>query len=135
MQNAAPKKLFPGGNCGSRAKLFDMRTDIAGQLFTVSDLLEPEECLTFIERGESIGFEAASVSTPGGPKMLPGVRNNDLATFDDPALAEWFRQRIAPFVPPTINGRSASGQTGQLQMNAFRANDQFPGGRRRCGVK
>ena len=36
---------------------------IAESLFTVPNILTPQECAEFIERGEGIGFESATVST------------------------------------------------------------------------
>jgi hypothetical protein len=64
-------------------------------VFTVHGLFTAAECQQFIERGESVGFEAATVRTSGGPQMMTGIRNNDRAILDDPelALSVWERVR------------------------------------------
>lgn len=70
-----------------------MRTDIAENLFTTAGLLTADECRRLIERGEGLGFEAASVAMAEGPRMVTAVRNNDRATFDDPARRPPSRRR------------------------------------------
>ena len=50
-------------------------------------MFTPEECRELIARGESLGFEAASVTTSSGPQMLPNLRNNDRAIFEDADFA------------------------------------------------
>ena len=72
-----------------------MIQQIASGLFTVADVLNQEECADFIARGEGLGFESATVSAASGPRMLPSVRNNDRAIFDEPALAEWCWGRLS----------------------------------------
>ncbi|MCY2984192.1 MAG: hypothetical protein NTY15_11250 [Planctomycetota bacterium] len=46
-------------------------------IFTVSDVFFAAECDALIERAEAIGFDAASVRTHSGPKMMTNIRNND----------------------------------------------------------
>ena len=46
-------------------------------VFTVAGVFSPAECAGLIDRAESIGFDAASVRTRSGAKMLPKIRNND----------------------------------------------------------
>jgi hypothetical protein len=102
-----------------------MRTDVAANLFTVADLIAVDECRELIERGEAIGFEAASVSTPSGPKMMANVRTNDRVTFEDPILAEWLWQRVKPHVPSSMNGATASGLNERLRIYRYDPSQKF----------
>ncbi|HEX8913839.1 MAG TPA: 2OG-Fe(II) oxygenase [Humisphaera sp.] len=102
-----------------------MRTDLAEHLFTIADLLTPDECRQLIARGEGLGFEAASVATAGGPQMLPSVRNNDRATFDDPGLAEWLWERAKPHVPPELGGATAVGLNERLKFYRYDPSQRF----------
>ncbi len=102
-----------------------MRTDIAENLFTVSGLLTPAECERLIERGEGMGFEAASVATASGPRMMANVRNNDRATFDDLALADWLWQRVGPYVPAVLAGSVASGLNERFRFYRYDASQRF----------
>lgn len=75
---------------------------IADNLFTVHGILTPEECAELIDRGERMGFEAATVSLADGPKMMTNVRNNDRVVFDDPSLASSLWPRVRPHVPQQL---------------------------------
>ena len=76
-----------------------MKTTIADELFTLSGLLSPAECLTLIERGESIGFDPAAVRTAAGPRRLTEIRDNDRAEFHDAELAARLWGRCREFMP------------------------------------
>jgi len=101
-----------------------MRTEIAETLFTVADLLTPAECQQLIERGERIGFEAASVATAAGAKMMTNLRNNDRATFDDPALAAQLWERVEPHVP-SLGGSTPVGLNERLRFYRYDPSQRF----------
>ena len=101
-----------------------MRTEIAETLFTVADLLTPAECQQLIDRGERIGFEAASVATAAGAKMMTNLRNNDRATFDDPALAAQLWERVAPHVP-SLCGSTPVGLNERLRFYRYDPSQRF----------
>jgi prolyl 4-hydroxylase len=102
-----------------------MKTHIAENLFTVAGLLTPAECQQLIDRGEEMGFEAASVATAGGPRMMANVRNNDRVTFEDPALAEWLWERAEPHVPPTLEGAVVTGLNERLRFYRYDPSQRF----------
>jgi prolyl 4-hydroxylase len=102
-----------------------MRTDLAENLFTVAGLLTADECKQLIDRGEAIGFEAASVAMASGPRVLPSVRNNDRATFDDPTLADWLWQRVKEHVPAEIGGATAAGLNERLRFYRYDPSQRF----------
>jgi len=82
---------------------------LADNLFTVAGILSPAECVAMIERGESIGFEPASVRTLGGRQMRNDIRDNDRAEFDDPTFAAMLWERCRPFVPDELESGTAIG--------------------------
>jgi len=100
------------------------RTEIAENLFTVAALLTPEECRQLIDRGEGIGFEAASVATTAGTKMMTNVRNNDRATFDDPKLATDLWERVKPHLPP-LGAATAIGLNERLRFYRYDPSQRF----------
>lgn len=102
-----------------------MKNILAEHLFTVTGLLTPAECAELIALGERLGFEAASVATAGGLQMMPGVRNNDRVTFDDPALTDWLWQRVKPYVPPEIDGCVAVGLNEPLRFYRYDPSQRF----------
>lgn len=102
-----------------------MKREIAEHLFTVTDLLAPAECQELIARGEAMGFEAASVAMAAGTRMMPGVRNNDRVTFDNPELAEWLWHRLRAHVAPEIDGATAAGLNDRLRFYRYDPSQRF----------
>jgi len=82
---------------------------IVDGIFTISGLFTPEECERLIRRGEALGYEAASVRTSGGPKMLTKIRNNDRAEFTDQAFADDLWARVRQYIPAELDGVRATG--------------------------
>jgi hypothetical protein len=102
-----------------------VRTDIAENLFTVGNLLTPDECQRLIDRGEGMGFEAASVAMASGARVMTNVRKNDRVTFDDPALAAWLWGRVQPHVPRTLGGSVAAGLNERLRFYRYDPSQKF----------
>lgn len=78
---------------------------LSEDVFTVDGLLSPEECRQYIARFEDDGFEDAPIMTAGGPVVFHDVRNNQRVMFDDLDLAAHLWERVAEYVPPTIQRR------------------------------
>ncbi|MDB5390066.1 MAG: putative iron-regulated protein [Planctomycetaceae bacterium] len=78
-------------------------------LFTVQNLLSPDECRELIDRGEALGFQRAAVRTASGPQMRSDIRDNDRTEFTDTNLATELWQRCLPFVPRVLEGAVAVG--------------------------
>lgn len=70
------------------------KTDVV----TIDDFLTADQCQAMIDHAEANGFEAASVRTGQGAKMMTQVRNNDRFIFDDAALASEFWRGIEMFL-------------------------------------
>ncbi len=102
-----------------------MRSDLGDNVFTVSGLLMPEECLELIARGESIGFRPASVRTAPGPRPRPDIRDNDRAEFDDPGLAESLWRRCLPFLSQESEGGVAVGLDHHFRLYRYDAGQRF----------
>ena len=66
---------------------------------TIEGFLSPAECESLVDASEGASYEAATVDTRGGPRMLGNLRNNDRVTTDDPVRAEWLWQRLRTAFP------------------------------------
>lgn len=93
-------------------------------IFTVSNIFSPVECGMLIDRAESIGFDAASVRTRSGPKMMTNVRNNDRVNLEDPELAATMWSRIAS-VLPLIDNQTATGVDSKLRFYRYEPGQEF----------
>ncbi len=84
-------------------------------VWTVPDLLTPEECSTLITRIEAVGCAPAPITTARGFVMRPDIRNNTRATIDDHDLAKTLFERVRRHVPEVMCGG----------MRAIGANERF----------
>ncbi|HLK55943.1 MAG TPA: 2OG-Fe(II) oxygenase [Chthonomonadaceae bacterium] len=94
-------------------------------IFTVSNLFTPEECRQLIDKGEAMGFEAASIRLPDGAQMMPNVRNNDRAIYHDPEFAHAVWERVRAFVPPQIEGCRATGLYEEFRFYRYDPGQRF----------
>jgi prolyl 4-hydroxylase len=83
--------------------------------WTVDDFLPAGECDAMIDRMEREGITPAPVTTHRGAVMRPDIRNNDRASFDDPALAKSLFERVRPHVPKVL----------QASWHAVGCNERF----------
>ena len=63
------------------------------KLFVIPQFLTPEECETFIERSEQLGYADAPINTSFGPLVRKDVRDNQRLLLDDPELASAWWER------------------------------------------
>lgn len=75
---------------------------LSNDVFLVHDFLSPQECDEYIERAESLGFEAAPVTTALGPRMITEVRNNTRVMLEDDVLASEIFNRARTLLPTSM---------------------------------
>jgi hypothetical protein len=102
-----------------------MKTTIAENLFTLDNFLSSDECDQLIARGEALGFEAATVATAAGPRMMTNVRNNDRATLDDADLTAWLWQRAQPHIPTPLGNAVAFGFNDHFKFYRYDPSQRF----------
>lgn len=93
--------------------------------FTVDGLLSPERCRVLIERGESLGFADAPITTATGFVMRPDIRNNTRVMFDDLNLAAELHARARPFVPAAIGPWGLCGVNERFRIYRYQPGQQF----------
>ena len=93
-------------------------------VFTVAGVFTAEECSALIERAESIGFDAASVRTPSGAKMMTKIRNNDRVNLDDPELADLMWSRVASLLP-TLDDQQPVSVDNRLRFYRYEPGQEF----------
>ncbi len=94
-------------------------------IFTIAQLLSPEECAALISRGESLGFEAASVTTGSGPKMLTGIRNNDRVDLLDDDLLQTLWGKVSAVMPREMDGFPIVGLHPRLRFYRYDPGQRF----------
>lgn len=99
---------------------------VPDQIFTVSNILSPEECADYIALTEKIGYTAAGL-TIGQDQyfMAPNVRSNDRVILDDEERAADLWRRIADYVPVTIDRWTAIGLNERLRFYRYDPGQRF----------
>lgn len=64
-----------------------MLTALSPCIFTITNVLTPDECQEYIAWSEGLGYELAPVSLVGGAAMRPDIRNNARVMIDAPERA------------------------------------------------
>jgi hypothetical protein len=72
-----------------------------------------------------MGFEAASVATASGARMMTNLRNNDRSTFEDPALTALLWERVRPHVASPLAHSTAVGLNERLRIYRYDPSQRF----------
>lgn len=94
-------------------------------VFTVPDVLAPDECTALIARIEAGNPTAAPITTLRGFVMRPDIRNNTRVIFDDVELARQIYARIESAVPPVLAGMYAWGANERFRCYRYEPGQRF----------
>jgi predicted 2-oxoglutarate/Fe(II)-dependent dioxygenase YbiX len=99
---------------------------IPDRIFTISNVLSPEECAEYIALTENIGYSPAGLTVGQDEYMMaPNVRNNDRVILDDEERAANLWHRIAEYVPATIDKWTAIGLNERLRFYRYNPGQRF----------
>ncbi len=94
-------------------------------IFTVADVLSPDECLTLISKIESLNPAIATINTVTGTRVRADVRNNDRVIFDDIELARTLLGRIKQKAPKEIHGMLLVGINERFRCYRYKSGMRF----------
>lgn len=110
-----------------------MLIDVDRPLYvTLDDVLSEAEAQALMARIDDASPTVAPITTPYGPVLRTDLRNNERATFDDPALAMDLFARVADRLPDTCHGRRIVGLNERFRCYRYRPGMRF--GRHRDGA-
>lgn len=99
---------------------------VPDRIFTVSNVLSPEECAEYITLTENIGYTPAGLTVGQDEYMMaPNVRNNDRVILDDEQRAADLWRRIAEYVPTRIDNWTAIGLNERLRFYRYDPGQRF----------
>lgn len=104
-----------------------LKNDIVpDRIFTISNVLSPEECAEYITLTENIGYTPAGL-TVGQDRyeMNPQVRNNDRVILDDEERAEELWGRVVDCIPAAIDRWTAIGLNERLRFYRYDSGQRF----------
>ena len=101
-------------------------TQHTSDIWTIHNFLSPQECAALIQKGEDLGFKAATVRMRSGQTMLiNGVRNNDRAERTDADFAAELWERVRGFVPEEMEGCAAQGLWENFRFYRYDVGQRF----------
>jgi predicted 2-oxoglutarate/Fe(II)-dependent dioxygenase YbiX len=99
---------------------------LAGEaVFTLDNLLTPDECAAYIARSEGIGYDAATISTGFGQERVADVRNNDRVILDEAAVSEALWPRVQPYLPRELERRTLEGLNERWRFYRYDPGQRF----------
>ncbi|MFC4312195.1 2OG-Fe(II) oxygenase [Steroidobacter flavus] len=101
------------------------RQDLSAGIFTISDVLTPDECQEQIAFAERQGFEVATITARDGPLLNTEVRDNDRVIVDDMEMATRIWKRVGKFVPRRSYGRQVRGLNERLRYYRYMPGQRF----------
>ncbi len=93
--------------------------------FGIDDFLSASECHQLIVEAERHGFDAATVRTMAGPKMLQNIRNNERVIFESPDWVANLWQRLTTVNLPTLDGEVAMALPKDLRFYKYTVGQRF----------
>ena len=90
-------------------------------IFSVADLMIPEECAAAVAAAERTGFEAAVQAA----SRTHAFRDNDRLLVQQPRLAAALWARVQMFVPAEIDGRRPIGLNKAVRIYRYRPGQRF----------
>lgn len=101
------------------------RTELSASVFTIDDVLSPDECQAMIARAESTGFELATINAWDGPRVDRETRNNDRLIIDDAHLAHDVWIRVSAHIPQVRTGRQVRGLNERFRFYRYTPGQRF----------
>ena len=88
-------------------------------LFEIDNFLSSEQCSSFIEKAELLGFEEALITTRKGALRAEDIRNNDRVIHDNTEIAEELWQALKPAMPPRFRNRNVVGLNERMRIYRY----------------
>lgn len=99
--------------------------NINEKLEVLDSFLDPSECLSLIDRVESIGFEDAYIISNGEKIFAKEIRNNKRVILDDPTLAESLWQKVRSLISLEIHGWKPVGLNERFRFYRYEKHQMF----------
>lgn len=95
------------------------------EIFTIENILSPQECAEYINLTENIGYTDAPISTIRGFEMRPDIRNNRRVILDDSQQAFDLWQRVSNYIPSMIGRWQAVGLNERFRFYRYDPGQRF----------
>jgi hypothetical protein len=97
----------------------------SSNILTIENFWSKNECEQYIKLSESLGYEAATVQTENGHKVVEHIRNNYRVLFENVQLAEDLWSKLIPFAPSEIGNSKAVGLNELFRFYKYGIGEEF----------
>ncbi len=94
-------------------------------VFEVPHFETPAFCDHTLSRANSLGFEAATITSEKGTNVIPGIRNNDRVVFDDKDLAAQLWLKAQSYFTDPFKGFTAVCLNERFRIYRYRPGQFF----------
>jgi prolyl 4-hydroxylase len=101
------------------------KTTLSKNIFLIENFWTAGKCDEFIARSESKGYEAATVQTETGARVVDHIRNNNRVLYNDIALAEELWKELAAHAPQSIGDSEAIGLNELFRFYRYQGGQKF----------
>ncbi len=91
----------------------------------IRNFLTPEECKTFIQESEALGYEDAPIQRGDAAIIIKDYRDNLRVMKDDSQTAARLFDRMTPFVPPDLSRMTPVGLNERLRFYRYDKGHSF----------
>ena len=98
---------------------------LSKDIFLVENFWSVEKCDEYIAKSESKGYEAATVQTDTGPRVVDHIRNNNRVLYKDSILAQELWKELEPHAPKSIGDSEAIGLNELFRFYRYQPGQQF----------
>ncbi|OUL23577.1 2OG-Fe(II) oxygenase [Nostoc sp. 106C] len=98
---------------------------LGNEIFTLDNILSPQECAEYITLTENIGYTDAPINTIRGFERRPDIRNNQRVILDDQERAFDLWQRMSNLIPNTIGQWQALGLNERFRFYRYDPGQRF----------
>ncbi|MBD2207623.1 2OG-Fe(II) oxygenase [Calothrix sp. FACHB-1219] len=98
---------------------------LGNEIFTLDNILSPEECAEYITLTENIGYTDAPITTIRGFEIRPDIRNNQRVILDVPERAFDLWQRVSNYIPSTMGRWQAVGLNERFRFYRYDPGQRF----------
>jgi predicted 2-oxoglutarate/Fe(II)-dependent dioxygenase YbiX len=95
------------------------------RVYSIDEFLSLDQCDALIADAEQHGFDAASVRTASGQKMLQNIRNNERAQYESPDWVALLWRRLQTVQLPTLDGQNAKALPKEIRFYRYSPNQRF----------
>jgi len=98
---------------------------LSNDTFLIENFWSEKKCDEFIRESEMRGYEAATIQTETGPRIVDHIRNNNRVLYKDFDLAQELWEQLEPQAPKSVGDSVVIGLNELFRFYKYQPGQQF----------